>query len=106
MPASSRRKGVLGEREVARIWQAAGFEVRGLEASGDHLVVCADGVTIHSETKRAERLKLPEWLRQTADEAAQGTLPVLAFRQNRTPWYAALPLTDLAELAAMYSGRR
>jgi hypothetical protein len=39
MPASSRRKGLLGEREVARIWQAAGFEVRGLEGLGDHLVL-------------------------------------------------------------------
>jgi Holliday junction resolvase len=98
MPASSRKKGLLGEREVARIWQAAGFDVRNLEASGDHLVVCANGVTIHSETKRAERLKLPEWLRQAADEAPQGTVPVVAFRQNRGEWYAALPLESLAEL--------
>jgi hypothetical protein len=89
---------LLGEREVARIWQAAGFDVRNLEASGDHLVVCANGVTIHSETKRAERLKLPEWLRQAADEAPQGTVPVVAFRQNRGEWYAALPLESLAEL--------
>jgi Holliday junction resolvase len=98
MPASSRRKGLQGEREVARIWQAAGFDVRNLEATGDHLVVCANGVTIHSETKRAERLKLPEWLRQAADEAPQGTVPVVAFRQNRGEWYAALPLESLAEL--------
>jgi Holliday junction resolvase len=98
MPASSRRKGLLGEREVARIWQAAGFDVRNLEASGDQLVVCANGVTIHSETKRAERLKLPEWLRQAADEAPQGTVPVVAFRQNRGEWYVALRLADLVGL--------
>jgi Holliday junction resolvase len=96
--ASSRRKGLLGEREVARIWQAAGFDVRNLEASGDHLVVVANGVTLHSETKRAERLKLPEWLRQAADEAPQGTVPVVAFRQNRSEWYAALRLAALVEL--------
>jgi hypothetical protein len=98
MAASSRRKGLLGEREVARIWQTAGFDVRSLEATGDHLVVVANGVTLHSETKRAERLKLPEWLRQAADEAPQGTVPVVAFRQNRGEWYAALPLASLVEL--------
>ena len=98
MAASSRRKGLLGEREVARIWQAAGFDVRSLEASGDHLVIVSNGVTLHSETKRAERLKLPEWLRQAADEAPQGTVPVVAFRQNRGEWYAALPLASLVEL--------
>jgi hypothetical protein len=95
MTASSRRKGLLGEREVARIWQTAGFDVRNLEGSGDHLVVVANGVTIHSETKRAERLKLPEWLRQAADEAPQGTIPVVTFRQSRSEWYATLRLADL-----------
>jgi hypothetical protein len=98
MAASSRRKGVKGEREVARIWQAAGFDVRGLEGLGDHVVICGNGVTIHSEVKRAERLKLPEWLRQAAAEAAQGTVPVVAFRQNHGEWYAALPLEALAGL--------
>jgi Holliday junction resolvase len=98
MPAISRRKGVKGEREVARIWQAAGLEVRGLEGLGDHVVTCGNGVTIHSEVKRAERLKLPEWLRQAAAEAPQGTVPVVSFRQNRGEWYAALPLAELAAL--------
>jgi Holliday junction resolvase len=114
MPASSRRKGVRAEREVAAIWQAAGFEVRGLEGAGDHLVIIRprilsgahaeptrvrDGLTIHSEVKRQERLKLPEWLRQAADEAPQGTVPVVAFRQSRQEWYACLRLADLVELA-------
>jgi Holliday junction resolvase len=98
MAASSRRKGVKGEREVAQVWQAAGLEVRGLESGGDHVVISGNGVTLHSEVKRAERLKLPEWLRQAAAEAPQGTVPVVAFRQNRGEWYAALPLAALAEL--------
>jgi Holliday junction resolvase len=96
--ASSRRKGVTGEREVAAIWQAAGFEVRGLEGLGDHLVICGPGVTIHSEVKRQERLQLPIWLRQARAEAPSGAVPVVAFRQNRGQWYAALPLVDLTWL--------
>lgn len=95
---NSRAKGVKGEREVAAIWQTAGATVRGLEGQGDHLVICANGRTIHSEVKRAERLKLPEWLRQLEAEAPQGTLPVLAFRQNRGEWYAVLRLDVLAGL--------
>jgi Holliday junction resolvase len=108
MGASSRTKGVKGEREVARIWQAAGFDVRGLENQGDQLVVPGVGldrwtnqsVTMHIEVKRQERVQLPIWLRQAAAEAPQGTLPVVCFRQNRTDWYAALPLAALVELVA------
>ena len=104
MTASSRRKGIAGEREVARIWQTAGFQVRSLEGQGDHLVLRSasfkpDGPTIHCEVKRQERIRLPEWLAQARNEAPQGTIPVVAFRQNRGEWYAALPLESLAELA-------
>ena len=95
---NSRAKGVAAEREVADIWQTAGATVRGLEGQGDHLVICANGLTIHSEVKRQERLRLPEWIGQLEREAPQGTLPVLAFRQNRGKWYAVLPLDDLVGL--------
>lgn len=111
-----RQKGVDAEREVAAVWKAHGLEVRNLEQSGDHLVVfpavdvvdasdgeyshALPGGIIHSEVKRQERLKLPEWLRQAADEAPAGAIPVVSFRQSRGEWYACLPLSDLAELVA------
>jgi Holliday junction resolvase len=106
MPAKSRRKGVVGEREVARIFQAAGFDVRGLEGLGDHLIVPGvsldrwsdRSLTMHVEVKRQERVQLPIWLRQAQAEAPQGTIAVVAFRQNRDDWYAALPLAQLVEL--------
>lgn len=106
MARASRTKGVAGEREVAAIYRRAGFAVRGLEGEGDHLCVAANGLTIHSEVKRAERLKLPEWLRQLNAEAPHGTVPVLAHRQNRQPWYATLRLDDLVALlqAAAHDG--
>ncbi len=107
----TRAKGVNGEREVANVWKAHGLEVRGLEGSGDHLVIgggyrgedaayVVPRVTIHSEVKRHERLRLPEWLAQAAAEAPAGTIPVVSFRQSRGRWYACLPLDDLAELVA------
>jgi hypothetical protein len=110
---ASRTKGLVGEREVAAVWRSAGLEVRNLEGQGDNLVIAAalyatpddvvpwrDEVLVHCETKRAERLKLPEWLRQAKAEAPPGAVPVVAFRQNRGEWYAALPLALLAALVA------
>lgn len=100
MPASSRRKGVTGEAEVRRILERKGLVVRGLEASGDWLCAISDDRVLHIEVKRAERLKLPEWLRQAEAEAPSFAMPVVTFRQNRGEWYAALPLAALVELVS------
>lgn len=100
MGASSRRKGVKGEREVARVFESVGLEVRGLEASGDHLVVCSERLTLHVETKRQERLQLPSWIRQAETEAPSSSLPVVAFRQSRSQWYAVVALQSFAHLLA------
>jgi len=98
MGRSSRDKGLKAEREVAAIYQAAGFEVRGLESLGDHLVMCKDGLVIHSESKRQERLQLGVWIRQAESNAAQGTVPVIAWRHSRMPWRADLALSDLVAI--------
>ena len=97
MAKASRSKGLAFEREVARVYQEHGFEVRGLEGEGDHLAL-KNGVTLHSECKRQERLQLPAWLQQAKREAPAGTVPVVAFRQNRGELYACLPLRDLLRL--------
>jgi hypothetical protein len=114
MSGASRAKGVRGEHEVAAIWRSHGFEVRGLEGSGDHLCIARateydypddtgivrDGVLIHSEVKRQERLQLWQWIAQAEAESPPGAVPVVAFRRNRSPWYAAVRLETLAELLA------
>ena len=78
MPRASRDKGLRGEHEVAAIFRAQGFEVRGLEGVGDHLCITQREfeqsgdrlyfnhapLTIHSEVKRQERLQLWQWLAQ------------------------------------------
>lgn len=98
MTSRERAKGVKGEREVAAIFQHAGLEVRGLEGAGDHLVVCGNGVTLHSEVKRQEVARPWLWWEQASTEAPQGTVPVVAFRRNRSPWLALVQLEDLATL--------
>jgi hypothetical protein len=99
MSAASRRKGLAGEREVADRFQAAGFDVRGLESSGDHLCVHRGGLVIHSEVKRTENVRLWDLIAQMEAEAPQGTVPVGTFRRNRSRWYAVVSLDDLLRLA-------
>ena len=98
--AASRRKGLSGEHEVAAIWQTAGFAVRGLEGTGDHLVIRCDGLTIHSEVKRRERINVWECWAQAERETPQGALTVLAIRRNRGKWLAVVELEDLVPLLA------
>lgn len=93
-----RDKGVRGEREVALAFEKARYQVRGLEAEGDHLVVCADWLTLHIEAKRQEKLRLPEWSRQAEAEAPQGTVPIVAYRASREPWRVSLKLDDFIEI--------
>ena len=104
MSRASRAKGQRGEHEVAAIFAQYGYDVRGLEGSGDHLCVTSGAqlrpLTIHSEVKRQERLQLWAWIAQAEAEAPMGTVPVVSFRRNRSPWYAAIRLETLAELLA------
>lgn len=105
MSRAERDKGRTGEREVAAIYEGAGFEVRGLEGSGDHLIVCdpAGGVVIHSEVKRQETARVWAWWEQASTEAPAGTIPVVHFRRNRSRWLA---LIDAETLAAQLAARR
>lgn len=96
-----RSKGVNGEREVAKLFTEAGFDVRGLEGLGDHIATRGTAgqlTALHLETKRQERVRVPEWLRQCEDETPAGMVPLLCFRQNRGEWIACLPLDKLIEL--------
>lgn len=95
----SRYKGISAERATAKLWEDAGFTVRGLEAGGDHLIL-GGGLVFAEEVKRQERLKLPEWLRQLERDAPADAIPVLTYRQAREPWRSVLLTSDLLRLAA------
>ena len=96
--ARSRRKGAVGERELAAVLSAEGFEAtrgqqhRGGPGSPDVLVPSLPG--IHWEAKRTERLSVYSALAQAKSEAG-GKLPVVAHRRNHCEWVAILPLVDL-----------
>lgn len=98
-PINSRRKGRQAEIEVAKLlssyWPAA---LRNLDQFGDDKRDI-DGVPgCHIQVKRTETLKIWAAIKQAEDEAKPGDMPIVAFRRNRSGWYAALPLDELAAL--------
>lgn len=100
-----RAKGVAFEREVAALAESYGFDVRGLEAGGDHLILCTGGVVLASECKRQERLRIPEWWAQATSDAPNGAVPVLTFRQSRRESLSVVRTADLFRIvAAGYRG--
>jgi hypothetical protein len=100
MANTEREKGRKGEAEVAAVYRSHGLTVRGLEATGDHVLVCDAGgrLTIHSEVKRQETARPWAWWEQASSEAEPGSVPVVAFRRNRSPWLVMLSLDRFAEL--------
>lgn len=97
--AASRSKGIAFERRVADELAPIG-QVYGLEGAGDHLVVGADGMTLHVECKAAERLRVGEWLAQQEREFPKGARRALVFKQNRRPLYVIEPLAQFVEREA------
>ncbi len=100
MGRRERDKGRKGEREVAELYEESGFEVRGLEAAGDHLIVVPGepALVLHSECKRQETTRPWEWWGQATAEAPPGTIPVVHFRRSRSPWLALIAASDLAAI--------
>lgn len=95
MGSMSARKGRNAERELARILQERGLDVR----PGDP---CNHGRTpdlfgpagVHVEVKRREKLDIYAALRQSAADAEKfhDGLPLIAHRSNRHPWIISMSL--------------
>ena len=98
MSKRERDKGLRGEREVRALVEQQGLAARGLEGQGDHLVVCADALTLHLEVKRQERIEIAKWCRQAEADAPAGTVPIVVFRRSKEPWRATLDFGHLLAL--------
>lgn len=103
MTRSEREKGARGEREVAAIFRAHGFDCErtpnsgGLRFRGDLLGLLG----VHVEVKRQEIARPWAWWEQAKSEAAESVAPVMplvAFRRNDSEWLAIVPLDALAEM--------
>ena len=99
MTRAQRDKGARGEREVAAIFRAHGFDCDRTPNSGG-LRIAGDlygNVPVHVEVKRQETLRLWEWLAQAEAECSD-QVPAVVFRRNSSKWYAVLALDELASL--------
>jgi Holliday junction resolvase len=104
--ASERRKGGNGEREVVKLLHEYGWPKAKRTSDGTRQATRGDiaggPLETHFEVRRRERIEIWSCLARAEAEAKPGHLPVLAFRRNRSRWYAALPLESLLELLAGY----
>lgn len=93
---NSRRKGKVGELEVAHIMQSYGFDARrgqqfsGLQGDAD--VVGVPG--LHLEIKRVKALNLDGAMEQSIRDAREGEVPVVVHRKDRQDWRITLSLEE------------
>ena len=101
MGSRSQRKGADGERELAALLSAAGYECqRGGSLSFGEIPDVLGLPGIHVECKRVERLNVGEAMEQAirdSDRMLDG-MPALFHRRNRKPWLVTMRLEDWLKL--------
>ena len=89
MPLNSRAKGAVGERELADELVSRGLMARRTVQycghTGDASDVVVDGIGLHLEVKRCERVRLAEWVDQAIRDSHQRPWCIFT-RQSRRPW--------------------
>ena len=101
----SQRKGRAAELELARTLQAHGYNVEAGRARSYGEVPDLTGLPgVHIECKRAEALRLSEWMEQSERDAARfgDGLPAVFHRRNRQGWLCTMHLEDWLELYRSY----
>lgn len=101
MGRSQQRKGAAGERELAALLSAAGYECqRGGSLSFGEAPDVLGLPGIHIEVKRVEKLNVGEAMEQAirdSDRMLDG-LPALFHRRNRKPWLVTMRMEDWLKL--------
>jgi hypothetical protein len=106
MGRMSRQKGKRGERECAAelgqlLGLAEGAARRGVQFAGgpDSPDVVLNGVAIHVEAKRVERLQLWAAIEQAKKDSPPGKTPVVWHKSNRRASVVIVETAMLVELA-------
>jgi Holliday junction resolvase len=93
---NSRQKGARGERELAELLRAYGYEARRGQqysgANGDADVVGIDG--FHIECKRVEQLNIYKAMEQSERDAREGEIPIVCHRKDRKGWLVTIRFDD------------
>ena len=101
MGKTSQRKGAAGERELAALLSAAGYECqRGGSLSFGEIPDVLGLPGIHIEVKRDEKLNVGEAMEQAIRDSERmlDGLPALFHRRNRKPWLVTMRLQDWLKL--------
>lgn len=102
----SQAKGRRAELELSRLLRGAGYDVRSGEALNygrEPDLVGLPGV--HIECKRAEALRLSEWMaqaRRDADRFRDG-FPAIFHRRNQEPWRVTMDLDNWLTIYKTYA---
>jgi hypothetical protein len=98
-PINSRAKGKRAELALAQVLVPYWPEVvRNLDQFGKNKADLLNCAGVHWQVKHVESLNIWKALNQAITEAAPTDIPVVAFRRNRSQWYAALQLDELIPL--------
>ena len=98
---SSQRKGADGERELADLLRAYGYNVqRGGSLTYGSVPDLIGLPGIHIECKRVERLDLSAAIAQAARDAERFNdgLPAVFHRRNREGWLVTMRLDDFMKM--------
>jgi len=101
MGALSRRKGAAWERELVHRFREAmpGAEIRrGLQPRSGAEVPDVDCPVFWPEAKRGAKPNVRAALRQAAEAAPKGRVPIAVIRDDRAEPFVALGLDDFLEL--------
>ena len=98
---NSRRKGAVGEREIAKYLREHGFNEarRGQQFKGGADSPDVVGLTgFHIEVKRVERLDLNAAMEQSIRDSAPDETPIVVHRRNNDYWKVTMRLDDFMEV--------
>lgn len=98
---NSRRKGAVGEREIAKYLREHGFTEarRGQQFKGGADSPDVTGLTgFHIEVKRVERLDLNASMEQSIRDSAPDEIPIVVHRRNNDYWKVTMRLDDFMEV--------
>jgi hypothetical protein len=99
MPVNSRAKGKRAELALAQILSPYWPDVcRNLDQFGSKKMDLLNCAGVHWQVKHVESLNIWKALDQAIGEAASVDVPVVAFKRNRRPGFAALELDELIPL--------
>ena len=98
---NSRRKGAVGEREIAKYLRDHGFTEarRGQQFKGGADSPDVVGLTgFHVEVKRVERLDLNAAMEQSIRDCGENETPIVVHRRNNDYWKVTMRLDDFMEV--------